>query len=225
MHTRFVVVFLSLYFSSASQGKKSFHPVITLRTNPFSFAEVDAGAVLGIGYQFLPQWSVSIDPMIVLYSPYKFSREYPDEHEPVSGYKIRGDIKYYFRDFNYGKRGGFIALEFHYKKVTAKKWDSFGMNCVNGQCDFFQRTQYGEEKREEGIAVKAGLIRRLWSPRWAIEIYTGIGFKFKHFNETDLPAGGSFITAPSHDVTISSFQENGAYPIIPAGAKLIYRLF
>src|SRR5260221_1692122 len=163
MCNRFVVVLMLLYLSSASQEKNPFHSVITLRTNPFSFVEVDAGAMLGIGYQFLPKWSVSIDPMIIFYSPYKFNREYPDEREPVSGHKIRGDIKYYFRDFNYGKRGGFIALEFHYKKVTVKKWDSFGMNCVNGQCDFFQRAQYGEEKKEEGIAVKGALHRLLWS--------------------------------------------------------------
>ncbi|MEJ0104904.1 MAG: hypothetical protein WDO19_21140 [Bacteroidota bacterium] len=163
--------------------------------------------------------------MIIFYSPYGFNREYPDEHEPVNGYKVRGDIKYYFRDFKYGKHGGFIALEFHYKKVTVKKWDTFGMNCMNGQCDFSQRAQYDEEKREEGIAVKAGLIRRLWSPRWAIELYSGVGFKFKHFNDSRLPAGGSLMTSLSHDVNIGSFRENGAYPIFPAGAKLIYRLF
>ena len=228
MRIHFSIVLLFFCFSSVSQEKKEFHPVITIRTNPFSFLETDAGATLGIGYQFHPRWSVGIDPMLIFYSPYKINNGYPDEKEPINGYKIRGEIKYYFWDYIYGSRrgfrgSGFIGLELHYKKTTARKWDSFGMNCINGQCDFYKRAQYTEEKTEEGIAVKAGMIRRLWSPRWAIELYTGVGFKTKHTRQTNLPSGGSFREDRTESFPI--FRENGAYPILPTGIKLVYRIF
>jgi hypothetical protein len=198
--------------------------VLTIRTNPLSFLEKDAGAMLGIGYQFHPRWSISIDPMWIFYSPYKSANGSKDEKEPVSGYKVRADLKYYFRDYVYGKRGGFIGLEFHYKDVTARKWDSFGMNCVNGQCDFYQRVPYDEVRTEVGFDVKAGLLRRLWSSRWTIELYSGVGLKYKRTREKNLPAAGAF-PQETNDGILTVFRDDGVYPILPTGAKLVYRIF
>lgn len=228
MRVCLIVILILSSLCSIAQEKKSSFPVITLRTNPLSFIEADAGVMLGIGCQFHPRWSVSIDPGWIFYSPYELSNTNtnPGENNPTNGYKIRTDIKYYFRDFIFGKRGEFIALEFHYKNVTASNWASFGMNCVNGQCDFYQRAKYNDAKIEKGIAAKIGLIRRLWNTRWAIEVYTGIGIKSKRYRQSGLPAGGSFTEQPSHDIIL--FNSSGGedtYPMFPAGAKFVYRIF
>ena len=227
MRYRVVIALLLIHHLCDAQQESKNFPVITLRTNPFSFAEQDAGVMLGAGIQWNKRWAISLDPMLIFYSPYHLNSNENDMSpgdDKVRGIKVRGEARYYFRDYQYGKRGWFGAVEFHYKKVSTTKWADFGMNAVNGQYDFYQRAQYDEVKTEEGIAAKMGWLCRLWSPRWAAEFYTGVGFKFKQTTQENQPAGGAFLSSPN-EVSVFSFEEGGPYPMFPIGIKLVYRVF
>jgi len=224
-----LIVSLCMCLLSSAQQKMGNFPVFTLRTNPFSFAEVDAGAMLGVGVQWNPRWAVNIDPMYIFYSPYytganNSSDNFVNRGDKIRGIKLRGELRYYFRDYLYGKRGWFGAIEFHYKKVTARRWDDFGMNCVNGQCDFYQFAPYNEVKKEQGVAVKMGWLCRLWNQRWAAEFYTGVGIKFKQTVAKNQPLGATFLSSPVDNADFT-FDNGGPYPMFPCGIKLIYRIF
>lgn len=209
--------------SNAQTNLKETHlPVITLRSNPFSFIEIDGNVMIGIGYQWHRRWAATLEPGYIFFSPYNNSEN--NERTAVSGIKIRTDLRLYFDKPRKGDLNTFIAPEFHYKYVEAKKWDDFGINCLGGQCDYYQKAQYKEVKKEIGASVKLGTILPLWSDQWSIELYGGLGFKFRKFKETDLPIGGSFVTEPDRNNFFNAADEDAAYPLLPAGFKIIFRL-
>jgi len=142
----------------------------------------------------------------------------------VNGYKLRGSLKYYLRDYEYARKPKlFFAFEWHYKNVTEKKWGNFGMNGVNGQYSFFQRARYDQIRVENGGIVKTGFITRLWSPRWAMEVFAGIEVKLTRRRQSNIPAGGEFLNDPNQDNIFIS--ETGNLPIMPVGAKFLFRIY
>jgi hypothetical protein len=218
---------LSTHFFCAAQQTKNSYPVITLRTNPFSFLEEDAGIMLCAGLQLNSRWAVNIDPMFIFYSPYQVDNSGDvgsATTNKIRGIKVRGEIRYFLSNYIYGKRGWFAAMEFHYKNASTTKWNEFGMNCTNGQCDFYQYGKYNEVKTEAGIAGKMGWLCKLWSPRWSMEFYTGIGLKWKQTTQRNQPTGATFLSTPN-DVSVFSFNNDGALPMFPIGIKLVYRVF
>lgn len=194
---------------------------ITLRFNPLSFLEADGNIMLGLGYQLHPRLAITIDPGYIFFRPYE---EGENKSSSVSGIKIRSDIRFFFAKSRSGKYIFFVGPEFHYKYVSARKWDDFGINCLGGMCAYYQRAQYTEEKKEIGGSLKMGTQIPISGNRWKIELYWGLGFKFIKFKETDLPVGGSFINEPDHNTTFVTYDENTAYPIIPTGIKIVFLL-
>ena len=206
-----------------SNLKKNVLPAFTLRFNPLSFMERDGNVMLGLGYQWHPRWAATFDPGYIFYRPYILGEN--NRPSSLSGIKIRSDIRFFFDKSRSGGFNTFIAPEFHYKYAATKKWDDFGINCLGGQCDYYQKAQYKEVKKETGGSLKLGTVLPLWSSRWSAEIYGGIGFKFKKFRYTDLPLGGTFVNEPDQDNVFNNADENKALPMVPAGVKIIFRIF
>jgi hypothetical protein len=205
--------------AQAVQKETGLHS-ITLRFNPLSFLETDGNVTIGAGYQWHRRWAITIDPGYIFFSPYA------DVNNSVSlsGIKIRSDIRFLFDKSRPGGFSSFIAPEFHYKYVSSKKWDDFGINCLGGQCAYYQRAEYKEVKKEIGASVKIGTLIPLFNNRWKVELYGGLGIKFKNFEETDLPVGGSFVNQPNRDNLFNNNNENTGYIIIPGGIKIVYHL-
>jgi hypothetical protein len=220
----FLVLCLTIGFLPGfCQRQQSTLPVISLRAMPSSFLESDAGASLGIGLQLAKRWEAVFDPMYIFYAPYKTPDDNAGEKTKIKGSKIRTGIKYYLRDYEYaGKPKLFFAVEWHYKRVTETKWDDFGMNGANGQYAFFQRGQYDEIKTENGGIVKTGFITKLWNPRWALEVFAGIGVKYTRRRQTNMPTGGEFLNDPNFDDIFTSTA--GATPMMPLGARFLFRI-
>ena len=193
---------------------------ITLRFNPLSFLETDGNVSIGAGYQWHRRWAVTIDPGYIFFSPYANT----NNSVSLSGIKIRSDIRFLFDKSGSGSFNSFIAPEFHYKYVSSKKWEDFGINCLGGQCDYYQKAKYKEVKKEVGVSLKIGTHIPLFKNQWKIEIYGGLGFKFKNFEETELPIGGSFVNPPDRNNFFNNNNENTAYIIISGGIKIIYRI-
>ena len=217
-----------------NQSNGESYPGFSLHTSLTSFFDYDAGVNLGVGYRWNKHFSASISPTWIFYSFYS------DGGSSIipSGVRVRADVKYYFKKRRPRHPDFYIAPEFHYKYAKTKKEDLFGINCLNGQCDFFQNAVYTDVKNEIGGLVKTGIIfplRFVKNHRWLLDMYIGLGVKQSNFRETDLPTGGSFVNRPSRgpfggsgdDVVFVPFGVSGdsfAMPMVPAGVKLIFIL-
>jgi hypothetical protein len=215
------LLFSSIIESNAQADRKEtgLHS-ITLRFNPFSFLETDGNVTIGAGYQWHRRWAITIDPGYIFFTPYANL----NNSVSLSGIKIRSDIRFLFDKSKTGGFNSFVAAELHYKNVSSKKWDDFGINCLGGQCAYYQRAEYKEVKKETGASLKVGTLIPVFNDRWKAELYFGLGLKIKDFEETDLPVGGAFINPPDRGNIFNNTNENTAYIIIPAGIKIIFRI-
>jgi len=223
------ILFCSIFFFITGivhcQEKQKFIGInrsVIIRTNPGSFLEHEAGIMLGIGYRWSPRYSATFDPMLIFYKPY------PDfntlTQETASGIKIKTDFRYHMNRF-LGFRNVYIAPDFHYKNVVTKRWETFGMNCIQGQCDYYMNARYRQVLNELGAAIKGGIEVFSNNDQWYIELYGGLGFKFSYYKEKGIPAGGSFSSTPEREAFFGMSREGVAYPNMPIGVKLGYRIY
>ena len=214
--------FLIFPFGGKAQESEIHFPVFSIRANPFSFLETDAGIQVGIGYRWTNRWGITFDPTYIFYTPVT-NFDTHDRDQP-RGLKIRSDLRYYFNNFYFGRGfrllNPFIGPELHYKYVSSKKNTDFGVNCVGQQCDYYMNATYREIKNEIGAALKGGFARPL-TTHLALEVYGGIGIRFMHVREIDIPIGGSFVILPIHD-DVFGIPDGKPTPYVPMGLKLVY---
>ena len=217
---RQVVVTLLLFFlfcknGVAQKNDNGFQRFISLRTNLLSFAEPNAGVMIGARYQWSKNFSTTLDPTLIFFNPYinlNGNRFHP------FGIKIRWDMRYHFKKL-------FFAPELHFKKVTTRKWNTFGINCIGQNCDFYQRDIYRDQKTEIGASLKMGVDLPLDDKdRFSLEIYGGLGFKVYYYKTKSIPLGGSFFPTEPTDRNILGITEGNAVPMLPASFKLCYKL-
>ena len=190
---------------------------ISLRTNLFSFVELDAGIMVGVKYQINERFAAMIDPMFIFYDPYD-----NHQHQPL-GIKVKSDFRYYLDKYRPGRDRFFIAPELHLKYVSTKKIDDFGFNCISGQCSYYMNAQYREVKSEAGGSVKLGTEIPLDKKEtWSLEIYAGFGVKVIHYSEKDIPFGSSFVSTPTHQFPL---LEDTPVPMLPGFVKLSFRIW
>jgi Protein of unknown function (DUF3575) len=218
--TTIVLLCFGIIKLSAQGGSEltTSHP-LTLRLNPLALLDVDGNIMIGLGYQFHKRWAVTLEPGYVFLSPYFAS----NNRYSLSGVKIRSDIRFLFDKSKPGRFSSFIGPEFHYKNVSAKKSEDFGINCASGVCAYYQRAEYKEVKKEIGGSLKAGTLIS-FKERWNFELYIGLGVKFAKFNDVDIPVGGSFVNPPDQTNPFMSRNQDGAQILVPGGVKLVFRL-
>jgi Protein of unknown function (DUF3575) len=216
-----LLFFLCFTFQSfAQKNNKEFSPSITLRTNLFSILEADAGIMPGIRYQWSKQFAAVLDPTFIFFNPY---RNVDNNSGQPFGIKIRSDVRYYFDKYKPGHNRFFIAPELHFKHITTKKSATFGINCIGQQCSYYMNAIYKEIKNEIGAALKMGAESYIDKKNlWSFEIYCGLGFKYNHYKEKDIPVGGMFISQPDHGNIFESGED--AIPILPGSIKISYRI-
>jgi hypothetical protein len=219
---------IGLLFSVAISAQKitqsngESYPGFSLHSSLTSYFDEDGGVNLGFGYRWNKHFSASLSPTWIFYS---FYTDRATANNP-SGIKIRADLKYHFNKRKPRSPDFYMAPEFHFKHTKTKKEDEFGINCLNGQCAFFQNAVYSDIKNEIGGLVKTGIIfplRFVKNHRWLLDMYIGLGAKQFKFRETDLPTGGSFVSLPSRGI-LGDTGDSYALPMVPAGFKLIFIL-
>lgn len=200
-------------------------PAITIRTNPFSVLEKDAGIMLGINYRWDKRWSVTIDPTFVFYTIHASTNGLPAD-KPL-GVRTKIDLRYHIRNFIGGFENIFISPEAVFSYIDTKKTAEFGINCTGLNCAYYMIDEYNEIKKEIGGAIKIGLIGPIKkrNENWKLELYLGLGLSFFDIKEKGIPIGGSFITLPTYTDNIGGVvREDEANIMIPFGLKISYRI-
>ena len=232
----FLIAVLSATTCFSQQKSLSAEQGFYLRTNPFSFLEIDGGMMIGARYQWHKNFSVTLDPTFIFFNPYHVPMD--DASNPL-GIKIRADVRYQFnrssprvnRSSSRVNRssstaiGYFVAPEFHYKYRTKDRQATFGFNCVGGNCAYFMEAIYSEVKTEVGASLKTGFdVPMSNNERFALEVYGGLGLKIFRYKEESVPPGGNFLSEPSHQDFFGT-SEGAATPILFGSLKFSYRLW
>lgn len=226
----YLLVSLALFtfaVTGAQNSNKVFtssYPELNLRTSFNSYFDHDAGIMLGFGYRWSDHFSAAFEPTWIFYNGFDLDRS---EKIFPKGWKIRTDIKYHFNRRGRNAVDFFIGPEFHFKNVKTEREAEFGINCQNGQCDYFQRSLYTEVKKETGGLLKMGLMAPfpfVNSDQLLFEFYAGLGAKVQRFTETDLPVGGSFLNPPFRSFTTNSDRSRVSVPTFPFGLKFVFIL-
>ena|SRR5688572_6928713 len=218
--TTCIIFFLFIFYSCFSQFEKDkFYSgkAITLRTNPFSFFQSDAGIMLGVNYRWRQRWSATIDPKFIFYAVQSPDNSM-DRRKPL-GVRVKSDIRYHINNV-------FIAPELVFGYTRTKTMAEFGVNCTGGSCAYYTLQEYTEIKKEAGGAVKIGMTGpiRKNNENWKLELYTGIGVSFFDFQETGIPPGGSFVRPPTHGDQLGTLVEDAPNIMIPFGLIITYRI-
>lgn len=222
------IFFFSIFNNCFSQFEKvNFYsgPAITLRTNPFTLVEHDAGIMLGANYRWTKRWSVTLDPTFVFYTLQRTHNGIPPDR-PL-GIRVKTDIRYHIQHFWGGFENVFISPELVFAYINTRKTAEFGINCTGPNCAYYMIDEYNEIKREIGAAIKMGLIGPIKkkNENWKLEFYLGIGVSYFDIEERGIPTGGSFITLPTYTDNIgNTIRDDEAEITVPFGLKISFRI-
>jgi len=214
------IFFLLIFYNCFSQFEKDNFDsgkTITLRTNPFSFLQSDAGIMIGVNYRWRQRWSATIDPKFIFYAV-QSPENSMDRRKPL-GVRVKTDIRYHIRNV-------FIAPELVFGYTRTKLTAEFGVSCIGGNCAYYTLQEYTEIKKEAGGAIKFGFTGpiRKKNEKWKLELYSGIGVSFFDIQEDGIPPGGSFVRPPTHEDGLGTMDEDEPNIMIPFGLIITYRI-
>ena len=220
IRTTCTISFLLIFYNCFSQVEKDIFysgKTITLRTNPFSFLQRDAGVTIGVNYRWHQKWSATLDPKFIFYSVQTPANN-TGPRKPL-GVRVKTDIRYHIQNV-------FIAPELVFGYTRTKATAEFGVNCIGGNCTYYTLQEYTEIKKEAGGAIKFGMTGpiRKNNENWKLELYIGIGISFFDFQEEGVPPGGSFVRPPVHQDGLGTIDEDGPNIMIPFGLIITYRI-
>jgi Protein of unknown function (DUF3575) len=198
---------------------------ITLSWLPTSFVETDAGFTAGAEYRLNKRWALLSDAGIIFYDPNSYENASAG-HSGVLGYKIKPEIRWYFK--NRGKHandGGFVGFEGMYKHVNYQRFDGLPIFDNLGNLAYTYYGGYRIIKDVYGGALKFGY-RRFFGPKYkiGIEMYWGVGARHKNFAVRELPPGGSFDRTFFGPRLLNTHWREGGLPNMPFGAKLLWKI-
>jgi len=204
-------------FSQIEKAKFYSDKSITLRTNPFSFLQRDAGIMIGVNYKWHQRWSATLDPKFIFYAVQSPANS-TGPRKPL-GVRVKTDIRYHIQNV-------FIAPELVFGYTSTKSTAEFGVNCIGGNCAYYTLQEYTEIKKEAGGAIKFGFTGpiRKNNENWKLELYIGIGVSFFDFQEKGTPPGGSFVRPPTHEDGLGTMDEDEPNIMIPFGLIITYRI-
>ena len=222
------IAVLSICCNCFSQiEKNSFYSgrAISLRTNPFTLVEYNAGIMLGVNYRWTKRWSATLDPTFVFYTVQVSNNGMPADR-PL-GIRLKTDIRYHIQYFWGGFENIFISPELVFAYINTKKTAEFGINCNGPNCTYYMIDEYNEIKKEIGAAIKMGLIGPIKkrNENWKLELYLGIGVSYFDIKEEGIPTGASFIDLPTYRDNIgNTIRDEEAKIMVPFGLKISLRI-
>jgi hypothetical protein len=106
------------------------------------------------------------------------------------GFKAKLELRHYTKWVSSKYWRLYYGGELYYNRVDYKKRKTFGVDCEDGECDYFRRFNYDMYYREPGINVKAGALFHVY--RFCIDFNMGWAARFIGYEERNKPKGDGF---------------------------------
>ncbi|HEU4470300.1 MAG TPA: hypothetical protein VFR58_04390 [Flavisolibacter sp.] len=179
--------------------------------SPLALAQIDFTMMLGAEYRLRPGFSLYTD------AGYIFSSAYLTDggnSRGASGFIIRPAARFYLR----GRSLFYLQPQVFYKQVTHRLHDWLGKNCVEGVPAFEQLQDFRYRRQAYGFnGVVGALVPLSRRDRVFFDFYLGLGVRYKKNAVVKEPNccfdRGGFVTTINRD--------EGSFPSIPAGVKLV----
>ena len=183
--------------------------------SPLALIQVDYTLMAGAEYRPRPNFA------LIMEAGYIFASSYLNDFEnqsPGSGFIIRPSVRWYM-----GNRNRFyFQPQIYYKLVTHKQVDWVGRDCVDGVPSYEELTEFKYRRNIWGANATIGRIVPLGrSEKCFVDFYIGLGVKYKKAVIVNEPH--SCFSPPSILMTPDD-PDNGFYPNLPAGIKLIFSI-
>lgn len=187
----------------------------SIHLSPLALIQVDYTLMAGAEYRVRPNFAW------VLEAGYIFASSYLSDFEnesPGSGFIVRPSVRFYMGN----KNRFYLQPQLYYKMVTHNNHNWVGRDCVDGVSSYEELTEFKYRRNILGVNATFGKIVPLGrSGKRFVDFYLGIGFKYKKAVIVNDP-GGCF--TPPNILMTTTDPDNGYFPNLPAGMKLIFSI-
>lgn len=199
-------------------GKFPLEPGWLLTTDVSTLIQPEAGPTFGAEYRIDLHWAVALDVTALLYNMPDF---YSFESQHM-GFRVLPQVKYYFPGRKHSYRG-YVSAQGMYKQVTYHITDMLGRDWNGSQYDYYESIRYRESKSVWAASGNIGFQKFVGKERrMMLEMFAGLGFRYKSFKQANIPAGAAIQTNRWNEM--NPFEDDGLYPHIAMGFKIGYRL-
>jgi hypothetical protein len=88
----------------------------------------------------------------------------------------------------------YASTEFFYNYLEEEKASTFGINCPNGNCDYFQYANYSNIYEDAGVLLKIGSLHEVnIVPGLFVDMSLGFGYRIRDVYSINKPQGISYI--------------------------------
>jgi hypothetical protein len=141
------------------------------------------------------------------------------ENQKATGFVFRPSIRFYS-----GRRNNFyMQPQVFYKLVTHKVQDWVGMNCDNGVPAYQQLKEFKYRRNIYGLNATIGRVIPLdRNNRLFVDLFIGVGVRYK---KSGIAANDCSCYQPTSMLIFEEDPDNGFFPSLPGGAKLVFALW
>jgi hypothetical protein len=208
-----------LFLCSCLQAQEKKFPVdykAAIHFNPFALAEIDYTFLAGTEYRLRPNVAMVLEAGYVFASDYIYNANYDPR---ATGFLIRPSLRWY-----HGKRNKFyLQPQLFYKQVTNVKYDWLGKDCVDGVPAYNALQDFRYKRYIAGINAIAGRLLPLGrKEKLLLDLYFGLGVRYK---QSAIPGECHSCYAGAGVIDSSEDPDNGFFPSVPFGLKLIFVIY
>ncbi len=192
---------------------------INLRFSPLALARLKHNTFLiGFEKKLKGNFSIGADAGYIFYTTYILD----GTSHKASGFVVRPALRYYVTDKNRFYWEG--ALTWQY--IDEKHSDELGMGCVNEVPAYFKQQDFSLLRTTADASIRFGSCFNLFkSNRVFLEMFGGIGARYRGFRIKAEPNSCYTITSIVTDFNVNSSSTTNAFSVIfPGGIRLGYVL-
>lgn len=212
-----LVLILAQGFTVPLQAQKEDVPYRHIvKFAPLAFIGPTPAFQFGYEYRINPKYSIHAEAGLINNWAVEWNTH---EFENMLGYRVRVEPRLFIGT---GSSAGYLAPEIFISNHTFERTRTYGFNCFNGDCDYFQVVTYNGRRQDTGFHIKGGTMvpldmkNRLW-----LDIYFGLGARFRKVETWNRPVNGIRI---HWDFPYANNKLAQWIPSAAAGFKLGYRI-
>jgi hypothetical protein len=200
----------------AQNSKPAADYVKAIHFSPLAVFQIDYTLMGGAEYKLRPNFGLVIEAGYIFASSYMSDMQ---SNSGGTGLIIRPAARWYMGN----KNRFYFQPQLFYKFVTHKKYDWVGMDCVDGIPSYEELREFKYRRHISGANATIGRIIPLGrSGKTFVDFYLGIGFKYK--KSVIVNESCNCFMPDSLFIVGSDDPDNGFFPNMPAGVKLVFSI-